>query len=329
MTAVRSALFFIVCAAPGILLAQADTSGARAPVRGDSAAARSFGCLCVTSEPSQAAVFLGDRAAGRTPLTLTAPASDSLTVLVVRQFCEPWKTTVTLRGGDTLRITALLRRIETQVSVVAADSTSRVIVDGRRESTGSLFRFTISPGYHSIRVDEPGSGRSVSRRILMGESQQQTYEARLGYRSFWRLGASALVPGLSQFMDGAYLEGAGILASNSVAAIYALGCARTYSDRLGGYATALADYRGALTEQDAAARRQIAIARQDDANSAYRARNVAYVILGAAYALNIVETILNHMLSDEIRFVPGEDESRFVAALQTPAFVMRAELVIR
>jgi len=325
----RIVLLWLALTASRLLLAQADTSAAGPAKGADSLHGAGWGRLHVKSEPADAAVFLDGMPVGRTPLEFSRRASDSLVVLIVKQFFEPWKSTVALRAGDTVRVMAVLRRIETQVNVAVADSAAVVSVDGQPVSTGSLLHFTLPPGNHLLRVDDSVSGRTVSRGILIGESQQPQYEARLGYRSFWRVVASAFVPGLAQCMDGAYLKGAAMFAATGAAAADALASANKYDDRAGQYNAALAAYRGAASEQNAIALRAVALARQDDANSAYRAKNVAYVIFGVAYALNIVDAVLNHMLADDIRLVPGTENTRVVTNTGVPAVSLRAEIVIR
>ena len=325
----RIVLLWLALTVPRLLLAQADTSAAKPANGADSLYGAGRGRLLVTSEPADAAVFLHGMPVGRTPLEFSRHASDSLGILIVKQFFEPWRTTVAIRAGDTVRVMAVLRKIETQVSVAVADSAAVVFVDGQPVSTGSLLRFSLLPGNHLLRVDNAASGRTVSRGILVGESQQPQYEARLGYHSFWHVVASAFVPGLAQCMDGAYLKGVAMFAATGAALADALVSAKKYDDRAGQYNAALAAYRGAVSEQDAIALRVVALARQDDANSAYRAKNVAYVIFGVAYALNVVDAVLNHMLADDIRLVPGTENGNVVAGAGMPAVSLRAELVIR
>jgi hypothetical protein len=68
--------------------------------------------------------------------------------------------------------------------------------------------------------------------------------------------------------------------------------------------------------------------RHDDLNSAFRTRTASFVLLGAVYALNIVDTILNHMLADEIRFMPGRTDVRFVASAGRSSLMVRTELYL-
>ena len=160
--------------------------------------------------------------------------------------------------------------------------------------------------------------------------QEQHYEAELGYHSFWRLAGSVVIPGYAQFADHAYLKGTGILALSVAAIAYAVSSGNSYSDRLGEYNASVASYAAASTEQDAVIRREIMFQRHDDLNSAYKIRTVSLVALSVVYAINLFDTVMNHMLADDIRYLPGGADLKFVASAgSVPALLLRAELTFR
>jgi hypothetical protein len=266
--------------------------------------------------------------AGVTPLSIVQPAGDSVSVLVSKQFFQPWQTAVSVKAGDTVRITAIPHRMDSRLTVLVSDPGGNVYVDGRLAGSGSVLDFPVLPGAHELLVRDSLTGRSVKRYITFGESQAQDYAADLGYHSVWRLAGSIVIPGYAQCADGAYLKGAGIFALSAAAIAFTVGSAGSYSDRLGDYNAAVAGYAAAATEEDAVIRREIMFQRHDDLNSAFKTRTVAFVALGAVYALNIVDTILNHMVADEIQFLPGRTDVKFVASAGRSSVMLRTELIL-
>jgi hypothetical protein len=287
----------------------------------------SLGCIEIASEPAGASVFLGEIRFGVTPLFLRHAPSDSLQVTVVKQFYEPWKSTLRLAISDTVRINARLRKLETALSILVEDSSAVISIDGRTVGSGSVHDVQVQPGDHRISIADSVSLRSVSTSVTLGEGEKVTYRGGLGRRSVWRLAGSLVLPGYAPVADGAYIKGVGILALSAAAVVYSLGAVQAYEDRLAQYNQAVARYGAALTEQDAIAARTIMVQKHDDLDRGYRARTVSYLFLGGVYALNVIDTIMNHMLVDELRFVPTAD-TRFVADAAWPVGI-RIELVIR
>jgi hypothetical protein len=66
--------------------------------------------------------------------------------------------------------------------------------------------------------------------------------------------------------------------------------------------------------------------RHDDLNSAYRTRTVSFVALGVVYAFNLFDTVLNHLLVDDIRYLPGDADLKFIVSAGGSALMLRAEL---
>jgi hypothetical protein len=294
----------------------------------DSAGSVTTGFLRVSSVPRGAGVFIKGAFAGVTPLVIERKPEDSLSVLVTKQFFQPWRTTVSLKAGETVRIMALPNRIDASLSILVSSPGASVFVDGRFAGAGPVLDFPVPAGGHELLVRDSLTGRSVRRNITIGEAQGEDYAAALGYHSLWRLVGSVVVPGYAQFADGAYLKGGGILTLSAAAVVFALGSAGSYSDRLGEYNAAVAAYGSASNEQDASIHREIMFQRHDDLNSAFRTRTASFALLGAVYALNIVDTILNHMLADEIRFMPGRTDVRFVASAGRSSLMLRTELYL-
>ena len=284
------------------------------------------GYLVIHSEPSGAGVFIGGTFRGVTPLSVECGASDSIRVLVSKQFCQPWSTVVDLRPGDTLRLTAYPYRMDARLSILVSEPGEVVSIDGVSGSSGTVRDYVVQAGEHEILVKDSLTGRFAMRFLTIGDGQEQHYVADLGYHSLWRLAGSAVIPGYAPFADHAYLKGTGILALSLAAIAFAVNSGNAYSDRLGEYNASVASYAAASTEQDAVIRREIMFQRHDDLNSAYRTRTVSFVALGVVYAFNLFDTVLNHLLVDDIRYLPGDADLKFIVSAGGSALMLRAEL---
>jgi len=220
-------------------------------------------------------------------------------------------------------------RMDARVSILVSDRDAVVVIDGVSGSPGTVRDFVVQAGEHEILVRDSVTGRTARRFLTIGDGQEQHYEAELGYHSLWRLAGSAVIPGFAPLADHAYLKGTGILALSVAAAAFAVNSGNAYSDRLGEYNTSVASYAAASTEQDAVIRREIMFQRHDDLNSAYKTRTVSFVALGVVYACNLFDTVLNHLLVDDIRYLPGGADLKFIAGTGGSALMLRAELIFQ
>jgi hypothetical protein len=120
-----------------------------------------------------------------------------------------------------------------------------------------------------------------------------------------------------------------LLALSAAAIAFAVHSGNAFADRLGEYNASVASYAAAPTEQDAVIRREIMFQRHDDLNGSYRTRTVSFVALGVVYAFNLFDTVLNHMLVDDIRYLPGGADLKFVASAGGTTLMFRAELTFQ
>jgi hypothetical protein len=295
-------------------------------VPGGSSTPAGKGYLAIHSEPTSASVFIGGVFRGVTPLFAECDASDS--ILVTKQFCQPWRTVVNLRPGDTLSITAYPYRMDARLSILVSEPGEVVFIDGVSLSSGTLRDYVVQSGVHDILVKDTLTGRFARKSLTIGDGQEQHYEAALGYHSLWRLAGSAVIPGFAPIADHDYLEGTGIFVLSVAAIAFTVHAGNAYADRLGDYNTSVASYAAAPTEQDALIRREIMFRRHDELNSSYRTRTASFVALGLVYAFNLFTTVLNHMVVDEIRYLPGGADLKFVASAGETALMLRAELTL-
>jgi len=284
--------------------------------------------LRILSEPGSARVFTNGTFVGLTPLSYDREPSDSLHILVSSDSYRPWETTVQLKAGDTLGITALPQRLDALLSIAGSDSNAGIFIDGRFAARGSVTGYALPPGGHQLMVRDSSGVRCVTRYIKVKEGENQDFSAELGHRSIVRLLGSVVLPGYSQCADGAYLKGAGLFVGTVAAVLFTINSAGDYTDRREQYDAAVGSYSAARTEQDAVIRHDIVVQRHDDLKSARRLRNVSLGVLGAVFVLNLTDTILNHLMADDILLIPGRVGVRLDADPGRQSLALRTEFIL-
>jgi len=138
-----------------------------------------FGTIAVRSSPSGANVFINDRFAGTTPLSHSIAAGRH-EVRIELTGHQTFRETVTLRGGETVRVSASLsplRRTGT-VSFTSRPANAEVYVDGRFIGTTPTGAITLDEGtYQALFVRRGFSDTAVNFTVRAGATQ--TVEATL------------------------------------------------------------------------------------------------------------------------------------------------------
>jgi len=113
------------------------------------------GRLQVTSEPAGAAVTVGGRFRGETPLELEVPAGAAQAVRATRAGHEPAEATVTLERGESRPLHLTLAAQHGEVQVVAEPDTAEVLVDGQPGGTAGKV-LDLPAVSHEIEVRQAG-----------------------------------------------------------------------------------------------------------------------------------------------------------------------------
>jgi CRISPR/Cas system-associated exonuclease Cas4 (RecB family) len=119
------------------------------------------GSLNIQSNPTGADVKLDGVYKGMTPLTLTMISPGLHTVRIEKTGYAPWENAVTVTAGVTTNVTAALTALPPPpttgtVNVTSDPSGADVKLDGVLKGTTPLAITDISPGTHTLRVEETG-----------------------------------------------------------------------------------------------------------------------------------------------------------------------------
>jgi formylglycine-generating enzyme required for sulfatase activity len=113
------------------------------------------GRLQVTSEPAGAAVTVGGRFRGETPLELEVPAGAPQVVRATRAGHEAAEESVTLSRGESRPLHLTLAAQQGEVQVIADPANAEVLVDGQpRGTAGKVLELSAAP--HEIEVRSAG-----------------------------------------------------------------------------------------------------------------------------------------------------------------------------
>lgn len=176
------------------------------------------GHLAVTSEPAGAAVSIGGRFRGETPIALEVKADVPHTVRVTKAGHGPAEATVTLARGETQPLALTLAAEQGEVEIASEPPDADVLVDGQpRGKAGQTLRLTAIPheielrraGFEPHRVTvtpRPGFPQLVRARLRSEKDTQAAatpatvrsptgHELRLLRGGRFQMGASRREPG--------------------------------------------------------------------------------------------------------------------------------------
>jgi hypothetical protein len=133
------------------------------------------GTLSISSEPSDAAIFIGSREAGRTPLIIADPSSGSHNVAVKKDGYEDWKETVNIVSGKEIVLTAVLQLKPGSLSINSKPSDAVIYIDDKEAGTTPLIITDPDQGKHLVEVRMEGyEGWSESVIIEPGKKATLT-----------------------------------------------------------------------------------------------------------------------------------------------------------
>ncbi|HUU03641.1 MAG TPA: PEGA domain-containing protein [Myxococcota bacterium] len=132
-----------------------------------------FGGLVITSSPEDAAnVFLDGDELGTTPLTLKRVVLGNHNIRVVKELYEPFKTSIQVRTGKLIRVTAKLKPVYGTLAVASKPAGAAVLVDGK-ERGHTPVALKLGAGEHALQVlGVEGSWGAVNRkvRVIQGKN---------------------------------------------------------------------------------------------------------------------------------------------------------------
>ncbi len=179
-----------------------------------------YGSIFIDSRPAQGSVYLDDSDLKmNTPSRLDSVTAGQHTIEVRKPGYRPYKRDVTVKGGDTLSLDALLIQDIERVSfgsltITSQPSGAAVAIDGK--NTGSQTPCTvneIATGQHTVQIMKSGyqtyefkpviqSGQTTRASVNLTRTQQREPK-RTAQKSYFKVNVD---PWAKIYIDGKYIE---------------------------------------------------------------------------------------------------------------------------
>lgn len=172
----------------------------RVPQKIESTLTSDSAVLILESDPTGASVVLNGIARGAAPCTIDrVPAGDSILEVTLKGY-EPYKRMLKLRAGDKEEITAVLKPVPAELTVVSIPSGARLYINNQfRGNTPMTFK-ELDPGRYRVRV-ELTAHDPLARTVQLKRMDKIVEEFRLE-RNCGVLELTTEPAGVKVFMDG-------------------------------------------------------------------------------------------------------------------------------
>ncbi len=135
------------------------------------------GTLKITSDPSEASVYIDGDYEGTTPLTLSlSPGTHS--IKLSKSDYEDYTTSVTLNPGESKTISATLTPTFGYLSVDSSPSGAKVYIDGSYVGDTPLKDYKLSTGEHEVKVVKDGY-EEFTKTVTINSGEKTSVEAGL------------------------------------------------------------------------------------------------------------------------------------------------------
>ena len=114
------------------------------------------GSFSITSEPSDAAIFIDGKDAGNTPLIITDPDQGKHHIEVKMEGYENWSESVNIEHNKETTLTAALQLKAGSICIKSEPSIAVVLIDGEEVGTTPLIIADPTPGIHNVEVKMSG-----------------------------------------------------------------------------------------------------------------------------------------------------------------------------
>lgn len=256
--------------------------------------------LTISSKPEGAAVFIDSMLYGLTPLTIDTllPRTISL-ILSKRQFLH-YKIAVTVIEKQNIILSPTLQPISAYINISSNMDYSELFIDGKKIGNGSVDSVNLGMGGHRLTVYDPQTGATSEERFILNTSETKKFHATMRYFSFFKITYGIAVPGLSQLVDGSFVKSVLLLGSAAYSVSYYQKSKTNYEDAFSKFTTAQDQYLTAPTESSAEIRRNALLQRNDELKKATTTINVAMFLPFIVWAINTIDVVYSHSLSDKI-----------------------------
>ncbi|ACS33484.1 DUF2341 domain-containing protein [Thermococcus gammatolerans] len=158
--------------------------------------------LTIESEPSGARVYINSVNRGKTPLSLNL-SPGTYSVEVALEGYKPYKTSVSLNGGDKRTISATLTPLPASLTIVSSPAEAKVYIDGSYVGTTPIENHNLSSGEHSIKVEKENyEGYSIT--VTLKPGQKKTLNVTL-IPEEGLLNVKSDTPNADVYVNGSYI----------------------------------------------------------------------------------------------------------------------------
>ncbi|MBP5225840.1 MAG: PEGA domain-containing protein [Kiritimatiellae bacterium] len=169
----------LVVASPGYQTKELDVVlEGRTPLRREVSLLSDSGTLQMTSDPSDAEVFVNGISRGRTPCKVDRIPGGQVTLEVKAEGFKPYTSTVTMAAGEVQSIDARLTPLPGTLRIVTIPDGARVYVNDEYKGRAPYDLLNAKPGEYRIRVDMPGHEPNA-RTVTIDKGASSTEEFRL------------------------------------------------------------------------------------------------------------------------------------------------------
>lgn len=256
--------------------------------------------LVISSDPPEAEVYLDNKLAGKTPLTLSDLSAGEVTVKLSSPDYYDWQENADLKEGSRQEIKPVLVGKYGLLTVESKQENVEIYVDDTLLASGSLHAYKIATGKHDITFHQP-SLHPVVEQIDVEPRLETRIQAKFGYFSLAPSWRSLIIPGWGQLYDDAPVEGWVLLLGAIGAGAYAGYTQYDHSTKVSDYNSIYGEYLNASTDADRALLGQSLADKYSEVDRAAKRRDVAIGLVAGVYGLSLLDALIFHSRGSDIQ----------------------------
>jgi len=160
------------------------------------------GSISITSNPSDASVYLDGAYKGKTPLSLDNVISKSYTIIVKKSGYNSKTLSLSLSVGGAENLDVLLESLSGSISISSNPSGSNVYLDSSFKGTTPLTIPNVPIGLHTIKLTKSGYN-DISKTVTVSSGQTTTVSESLNSRS-GSIKVTSNPSGANIYLDGTF-----------------------------------------------------------------------------------------------------------------------------
>jgi hypothetical protein len=261
-----------------------------------------FARLKVSGSPDSSRVYLDSVYRGRSPIVIDSVKPGPHSIWVYKVGFTSQLIHFAAHAGETAELLPQLLPAFGDLVVTSNREDTRFFLDGRLIGEGAETDSTLAPTTYLL---EARSGdRSAAAEISITREQKNFWSVALGVPSTKRVVLGGLFPGTNQLSDASFVKGCLFLGAAIGSVAYLAMTDRTYRTAQSAFDDARAAYLVARDEPTARSTHEFMRLKHDALKDASVRANVALGVTISVWALNLVDVILHHALTDTIGKFP-------------------------